>query len=137
MPDIEDEYEDEINDYDFEVNEEEDDWVEHDKPVKNECTGIVKVKSAIMTYEIYSGSDKDYYLSLSTKILNQNFNLYKKVLIGDQYEEMARIALRNINVSNPTKNRLANAINDRLRAQLEDMCYKIINTEKQPETWID
>jgi len=41
-------------------------------------------------YEIHAGLDKDYYFTASTKAINQNFSLYRKVLIGDQYEEKAR-----------------------------------------------
>lgn len=60
-----------------------------------------------MMFEIYSGQDKDYYFTASTKSIGQNFNLYKKVLIGDLYEEAARERLRKVKVTNPTKNKVA------------------------------
>jgi len=47
-----------------------------------------------MKFEIKSGTNKDYYFDCETKALGQRFNLYKSVLIGDEFEERAREELR-------------------------------------------
>ena len=57
------------------------------RPLKSEQLGVFKVNSATMMYEIQAGTDKDYYLSCSTEALRQNFKLFNKLLIGDNFEE--------------------------------------------------
>ena len=115
-------------------------WDDQDnssKGLKSECKGVFNVNEAVMMYEIFSGKDKDYYLTTSTKALHQNFNLYKKVLIGDAYEEQARVNLRQQGISNPTRHKVACAINDMLRPEYEELSRRIVDAKKQPEEWID
>jgi hypothetical protein len=57
------------------------------RPLKSEQLGVFKVNEATMMYEIQAGTDKDYYLSCSTEALRQNFKLFNKLLIGDNFEE--------------------------------------------------
>ena len=40
-----------------------------------------------MSYEIFAGTNKDYYLTTSTKALSQNLPIFKEVLLGDNFEE--------------------------------------------------
>lgn len=48
-------------------------WDDQDnssKTLKSECKGVFNVNEAVMMYEIFSGKDKDYYLTTSTKALH-------------------------------------------------------------------
>ena len=105
-------------------------------PMRTECRGVFKINEATMLYEILSGNSKDYYLTTETQALNQNFTLYKKVIIGDDFEELARSQLRDAGNNNPTKNAMACKIEDNLRPLYEDMARRIVDAKKQPETWI-
>jgi hypothetical protein len=67
---------------------------------------ICKKNDAIVTFELFAGKNKDYYLEIEMEFLRQRFNLYNRVLIGDIFEEKARSQLRSQRINNPTKSRV-------------------------------
>ena len=87
-------------------------------------------------YDVFSGTKKDYYLTVSTKCIGQNFKIYKKVLIGDDYEEAARERLRQKNVSKPSRNAVAHELKVTIEIDLKEMCDEVVDPKKQPEDWI-
>lgn len=115
-------------------------WGDEDnskKDLKQETKGVFSVnEETVMMYEIFSGQDKDYYFTASTKSIGQNFNLYKKVLIGDNYEEAARARLRKVKVTNPTKNKVACELKVSIESEFKQICQEVVNPKWQPEQWI-
>jgi hypothetical protein len=106
-------------------------------PLQSETKGVFKCNESVLMYEIFSGNNKDYYLTISTSALNQQFNMFKKKLISDQYEERARSELRKKGTENPTKKSVASMINDIFRPEFEELCQQTVIVNKVPEsTWI-
>ena len=106
------------------------------RALTTEHRGVFQVNEATMSYEILAGKDKDYYLSCSTKALHQNLTIFRKVLLGDDFEEQARQNLRAQSNNNPTRRALAAELNRMVRPTLEEMCARIVDASKQPEEWI-
>jgi len=106
------------------------------RALTTEHRGVFKVNQATMSYEILAGKDKDYYLSCSTQALRQNLTIFNKVLLGDDFEEQGRQNLRTQRNNNPTRKALAAELNKMLRPLFEEMCKRIVDSNKQPEEWI-
>lgn len=60
-----------------------------------------------LSFAIFSGTNKDYYLSCEIRYKGQNKMLYNKVLIGDNFEEASRKELRAQGISNPSRKSLS------------------------------
>jgi len=82
-----------------------------------------------MSYTIFSGKSKDYYMSCETKHKNQIKILFNKVLIGDNYEEMSREQLRAKDVTNPSPGTLAKQIGDKFRDVFEQASNEVVKKE--------
>lgn len=83
---------------------------------------VFDINEAVMTYRIYAGKNKDYYLSVETKHRGQTHLLHTKVLIGDDYEENAREKLRQNDMSNPSPKTLAKQIGDMFMKDFKEIC---------------
>ena len=103
--------------------------------LKTDARGVFMVDEAIMSYTVFSGTDK-FYFSLETKALNQTFNLYNKVYFGKRYEQRARQELEQLGVKAASRGQLVQQIHKIFKAELETLCREIIDEKKQPETWI-
>ena len=95
--------------------------------IEDNCKGVFERDAATIMYEILSGPNKDYYFSVQTKFKGQVWNIYKKMLISDEYEEDARQRLRDKNAPNPTKNKLAMEIHRTFRPTLEKITLDVVD----------
>jgi hypothetical protein len=77
-------------------------------------------------------------MSVATKHRGQNFNLYRKVLIGNKYEEQARqLLIKNKNISNPSPSGLAKQIGAMFKTDFEIICKSVVVDSQDPDLWVE